>query len=412
MAVYEENPHGITKADIVVAIPSFNEVETIGNTAEQAGKGLVEYFGNLQSVLINCDNHSADGTREAFFSAPGEIPKIYLSTAPDQRGKGNNLRNLFEKVRELEAQVVMVVEADIKNLAPHWIRNLGQPILRGAGYVCPLYVRHKYEATLTSSIIYPLTRCLYGRRVRQPNAGDFGFKGQMVEEFLKCPVWTESVEHFGIDIWMTTIALNTRMPIYQSFMGSPKIHRVKDPYAQLSVLFRQTMHTVFDLMAVYSDFWRQVKWSKPAALFGMDTQEIETPLPVEVNIARLHERFVQGFNNFSEIWQQIFDQTLFNKLLEIRGLDLQHFSFPGQTWARILFDAVTAYYKMEGQQQEVLLDSLLPLYLGKVLSFVKKTERISIQQAEEYVENECMVFEENKPYLVKLFESGERQQGV
>jgi glycosyltransferase involved in cell wall biosynthesis len=404
MAFYEENPRQISKADIVVAIPSFNEAETIGFTSEQAGKGLTEFFGNLQSVLINCDNHSTDGTKEAFMKAPGEVPKIYLSTPENQRGKGNNLRNLFEKVRELEAQAVIVIEADIKNAAPYWIRNLGQPILKGAGYVCPLYVRHKYEATLTSSIVYPLTRCLYGRRVRQPDAGDFGFKGELVEQFLESSVWTEAVQHFGVDIWMTTIALNARMPICQSFMGSPKIHRAKDPYAQLSALFRQILSAMFDLMSVYADFWRLVKWSKPTALFGMDAQEVATPVPVEVNMNQLHERFLRGFDDYLGVWESVFDQTQFHKLLEIKSLGLQHFSFPGQTWARILFEAFKAYLSMEGEQRLTLLDSLLPLYLGKVLSFVKKTERMSLQQAEEYIENECMVFEENKPYLVKIWE--------
>lgn len=404
MAFYEENPQGVTKADVVVAIPSFNEAEEIGRTAEQAAKGLVEYFGNLNSVLINCDNHSSDGTKEAFFSAPGGIPKIYLSTSPGVRGKGNNLRNLFEKVRELESQVVVVIEADIKNLGPHWIRKLGEPVLKGAGFVCPLYVRHKYEATLTSSIVYPLTRCLYGRRVRQPKVGDYGFRGQLVDEFLASKVWTESVQYYGIDTWMPTIALNARMPICQSFMASPKMHRLKDPYAQLAVLFRQTLSTIFDLMVVYKDFWSQVKWSKPTGLFGMDTQDVETPLPVEVNTSRLHERFLQGFDKYSPLWQTVFDQTVCHKLQEIRGLGLPHFSFPSQTWARILFDSAVAYCRMTESEKGNLLDSLLPLYLGKVLTFVKKTERMSIQQAEEYIENECMIFEESKPYMAKIWE--------
>ena len=404
MASYEENPRSISKADIVVAIPSFNEAEVIGFAAEQAAIGLVEFFGNLESVLINCDNHSTDGTKDAFLKAPGEVPKIYLSTAENERGKGNNLRNLFEKVRELEAQTVIVIEADIKNIAPYWIRNLGQPVLKGAGYVCPLYVRHKYEATLTSSIVYPLTRCLYGRRVRQPDAGDFGFKGELVSHFLDSPVWTQSVQHFGVDVWMTTIALNARTPIYQSFMGSPKIHRAKDSYAQLSSVFRQVVGTMFDLMTVYSDFWRLVKWSKPTALFGMDALEVATPIPFDINMNQLHERFLKGFDQFVGTWETVLDQTQFHKLLEIRSLGLQHFSFPGQTWARIIFEVFKTYSRMEGDDRTALLDSLLPLYLGKVLSFVKKTERMSLQQAEEYIENECMVFEENKPYLLKVCE--------
>jgi glycosyltransferase involved in cell wall biosynthesis len=401
MAFYEENPHKITKADVVVAIPSFNEADTIGNTTEQASKGLIEYFGHTSSVLINCDNHSADGTKEAFFSVSTEIPKIYLSTSPDVRGKGTNLRNLFEKVHELEAKAVVVIEADIKNLAPYWIRNLGEPLLKGVGYVCPFYVRHKYENTLASSIVYPLTRCLYGRRVRQPVTGDFGFGGQLVDAFLNAPVWTESTQHFGIDIWATTIAMNARVPICQSFMGAPKSHRIKDPYAHLTIMFRQILGTIFDLMGIYADFWQQVKWSKPTALFGTDIQEVEVPFPTEVNVNRLHQRFLKGFEDYASIWEHTFDQTVFHKLQEVRNLGLLHFSLPPLTWANLLFDAAIAYQKMDDSERLNFLDSLLPPYLGKVLSFVKKTERMSNQQAEEQIENECMIFEENKPYLLE-----------
>lgn len=404
MAFYEENPGKITRADMVLAIPTFNEVEGIGRTTIQAAKGLSEHFGNLQSILVNCDNHSTDGTREAFFSTPSEMPKIYISTSPEQQGKGNNLRNLFEKVRELEARIVVVLEADTRNVAPSWIRKLGEPILNGSGYVCPLYVRHKYEATLTSSLVYPLMRCLYGRRVRQPNVGDFGFKGDLVEAFLRSSVWTDSVRHFGVDVWMTTIALNARLPICQSVIGAPKVHRMKDPYAHLPVLFPQVISTIFELMMVYSDFWRQVKWSKPTLLFGTDTHEVETPVPADVNVALLHDYFLQGFDKYHGMWKDIYDQTVCPKLEEIRSLGLQHFSFPTQTWAKVLFDMAKAYAQAEESKRVVLLDSLLPLYLGKVLSFVKKTERMSIQQAEEYVENECTTFEETKPYLLKVWE--------
>jgi hypothetical protein len=56
--------------------------------------------------------------------------------------------------------------------------------------------------------------------------------------------------------------------------------------------------------------------------------------------------------------------------------------------------------------QEALLQSLVVLFVGKTLSFVRKTERMSIQQAEEYIENECMIFEEAKPYLLSKWGKG------
>ncbi|MFP5212300.1 MAG: glycosyl transferase, partial [Acidobacteriota bacterium] len=157
-------------------------------------------------------------------------------------------------------------------------------------------------------------------------------------------------------------------------------------------------------MKYYSGFWQQVKWSKPAALFGTDIHEVETPLPVDINTSRLYERFLQGMDHYSGVWQNLYDQAVYHKLQEIGGLGLQHFSFPSQTWARILFDTAAAYHRLTPEARPELLDALLPIYLGKVLSFVKKTERMSLQQAEEYIENECTIFEENKPYLVKIWQ--------
>lgn len=403
MAFYEENPQGITQADLIVGIPSSNEVESIARTTEQVDKGLAEYFPDLKCVIVNSDNHSADGTREAFFSAPGRTPRIYLSTAPGVSGKGSNLRNFFEKSRNLGPKALVIVEADIKNISPLWVRNLATPVLKGAGFVVPLYVRHKYEATLTSSIIYPLLRCLYGRRVRQANVGDYGFSPKMLDLYLNPPFWNDAVESFGIDIWMTNMALAARVPIVQAFMGVPKIHRVKDPYIHLTVLFHEVLGTIFDLMQVYKNFWEQVKWSKPTALSGTDVHEVETPLPVDINANRLHERFIEGFDKFYGLWEKIYGPTVVPKLQEIRSMGLQHFSFPAQTWATILFDSAAAYRRMDASERKSLLNALLPLYLGKVLSFVKKTERMSLQQAEEYVENECGIFEENKPYIIKVW---------
>jgi len=403
MAFYEENPGGITRADVVVGIPSANEVESIARTTEQVDRGLSEYFPGMQCAIVNCDSHSSDGTREAFFSAPAKTPKLYISTDPGVGGKGRNIRNFFEKARSLQPKALIVIEADIKNISPVWIRNLGAPILKGAGFVCPLYMRHKYEATLTSSIIYPLLRCLYGRRVRQANVGDYGFSPKLLDTFLDPSLWCETVESFGVDIWMTNIALASRLPMVQAFMGAPKVHRLKDQYANLTVLFREALSTIFELMQVYQSFWEQVKWSKPTALSGTDLQEVETPLPIDINAARLHEMFVEGFDKYYGLWEQIYGPMVAPKLQEIRSIGLQHFSFPTQTWLTILFDSAVAYRRMPPQEKLNLLDALLPLYLGKVLSYVRKTERMSLQQAEEYIENECMIFEENKPYITKVW---------
>ena len=328
------------------------------------------------------------------------MPKIYISTPPGVQGKGNNFKNLFRKVLELKAQSVVVVDADLKSITPQWIKHLGEPLENDFGFVAPLYVRHKYDGTITNAIAYPLTRCLYGRRVRQPIGGDFGFSGNLAEIYSLSETWTESIASFGIDIWMTTLAMNNGIPICQAFMGRPKIHKPKDPGAALGPMFRQVVGTIFDMMVTYAPFWKRVRWSKPTAIYGFGLGEVEMPPPVNVDQSKLYQKFVDGFDRELDLWRDLYTNDVLNKLQEIRGLSQDKFDFPTGLWVRVLFETAMGYKKNVGGNNETILDSLIPLYFGKTLSFVKKTERMSIQQSEEFIENEAVVFEESKPYLI------------
>jgi glycosyltransferase involved in cell wall biosynthesis len=398
MATYEENPEKIRRADIVIGIPSYSEAETIAYPTTQASIGLLQYFGGKTAVIINCDNNSSDGTKEAFLNTPTEVPKIYLSTPPGVRGKGNNLMNLFAKVDELKAGACIVIDADLQSITPRWVRSLIEPLFMDFGFVAPLYVRHKYDGTITNNIAYPLLRSLYGRRVRQPIGGDFGISGKLVRIYLEREFWNEEISQFGIDIWMTIQAISHGIPICQSYMGRPKIHRLKDPGADLGPMFSQVVGTIFGMLAPCEPCWRGVKWSKPTAVFGFGLGESEQPPPVEVNAEGLYRRFSEGLTQFQEVWQRVLAPEVFAKLMEVVEIGREHFDFPSQLWAHILFDYAMGYHHFDGER-ETLLASLIPLYFGKVCSFVLRTERMSIQEAEEYIEEQCMVFEATRPYL-------------
>jgi glycosyltransferase involved in cell wall biosynthesis len=396
----EENPGNVQAADLVVGIPSYNEAELISYPTQMASEGLVKYFGDKNSVIINVDNNSPDGTRDAFMNTPTEVPKIYLSTPPGVKGKGNNFKNLFQKSCELGAQATVVVDADLKSITPRWIKNLGEPLFEEFGFVAPLYVRHKYDGTITNNIAYPMTRAIYGRRVRQPIGGDFGFSGELGEVYLKHSDWAPSVSEFGIDIWMTTLAMCQGIPICQSYMGRPKVHKPKDPGESLGPMFSQVVGTIFDIMRLKVDFWKEVKWSKPTAIFGFGLGEMEMPPAVDVNIERLYDKFQTGFEEYSTFWKEILSSDMGNKLAEIKRMDLSRFEFPSHLWALILAEFAVAY-KDGVFDRAKITESLIPLYFGRTCSFVVQLEPMNIQQAEEVIEEQCIVFERTKPYLLK-----------
>jgi len=401
MFVAEVNPDHITSADIVVSIPSFNEADNIAFTTMQAGEGLSKYFGGQKTVIINCDNNSSDGTREVFLNTPTPVPKIYISTPPGVTGKGNNFKNLFRKVLELKAQSIVVVDADLKSITPQWIKRLGEPLSSDFGYVTPLYIRHKYDGTITNSIAYPLIRTLYGRRVRQPIGGDFGFSGRLAETYFLSNTWTDAISQFGIDIWMTSIATTNGFSVCQAFMGRPKIHKPKDPGSDLGPMFTQVVGTIFDMMIKTAPYWKAVRWSRPTAIFGFGLGETEMPPAVDVDTDQLFLRFMAGYDENVDLFKEVFTEAVFNQLKDIRGLSQERFNFPIEVWVKVLYEVAIAYKRNIGNNRKRLLIALIPLYYGKTLSFVKNTEKMSIQESEEYIENEALVFEKAKPYLVE-----------
>ncbi|NIQ38117.1 MAG: glycosyltransferase [Proteobacteria bacterium] len=402
---YEENPKNVKNADIIVGIPSYNEGKLIQFPTQTADEGLTQFYSDHQSVIINCDNHSTDGTREAFLGVATQVPKIYISTPEGVRGKGNNFRNLFKKAVDLNAKAIVVVDADLKSITPRWIKNLADPLFKGFGFVAPLYVRHRFDGTITNTIAYPLTRALYGRRVRQPIGGEFGFSGQLAKAYLENEIWGDRISQFGIDIWMMTLAITNNIQICQSFMGRPKVHKPKDPAADLGPMFNQVVGTIFGLMGHYSDRWKHVRWSKPTAIFGFGLGETEMPPDMTIEKTRLYSRFTEGLKQVIDRWKAILAPEVFSKLTEVADMAPDLFDFPTELWARILFDYAIAF-RREQEEADSLLDSIQPLYYGKVLSFVNKVETMSTQQAEEHVEDQCIIFEETKPYLIRRWNTG------
>ncbi len=408
-----ENPENVTSADLIVGIPSYNEAVSIAVPADAASRGLVEYFPDLKCVLINVDNHSEDGTREVFLNTPTKVPKVYVSTPPGVRGKGNNLRNLFKAAVELGARAVVVVDADLKSITPAWIRYLAEPLLGRYDYVTPIYLRHKYDGTITNHIAYPLLRTLFELRVRQPIGGDFGFSGRMARAFLAEKVWNDRIANFGIDIWMTTIAIARRFNVCQAFLGSPKIHRPKDPSADLEKMFTQVVSTLFDLMIDFEYLWKDTGSSRPSSIYGFGLGVDEQPPAVDVNTARLFESFKKGIETYGDVWKEVIPLPELTELERATASTSRDtFYYPTRLWARILFDFSVAYKKQTSEDMRAkLMTALIPLYHSRVLSFVNKTRQTSLKDTEEYLEDINRVFEAEKFYLIERWDQEKASNG-
>lgn len=410
MRMIVENPRLVDHTDIIVGIPSYKEADSIAFPVKMASEGLARYFPDKKSVIINVDNHSPDGTKEAFMNTPTKVPKIYISTPKGVKGKGNNLRNLFVAAVELRAQAVVVVDADLQSITPEWIQYLGEPIFAGFNYVTPIYVRHKYDGSITNHIAYPLLRTLFGLRVRQPIGGDFGFSGRMARAFLSEKTWNKNISHFGIDIWMTTIAIARRFRVCQTFLGSPKAHHPKDPAKDLGPMFTQVIMTFFDLMVDFEYFWKDTFQSWPSNIFGFGLGVEDKPPLVSVDTDRLYQSFIASFEQYGELWEKIIPKSDFREIKKIKKIRKEKFYYSSDLWARILFNFAIAYRNNE-MPGEKIVESMVPFYHSRILSFVNKTGHMDTKECEEYFEKIMRVFEGEKYYLIRRWDEDQKKLG-
>ncbi|MFV2064752.1 MAG: glycosyl transferase family 2, partial [Chloroflexota bacterium] len=306
-------------ADIMVGIPSFRNAATIGHVTRAAQAGLVQYFPDSKPVLVNADAGSSDGTQRVVVETepPDYIERILL-VRPRNRlqrisltypevggvgGKGAALRTIFQIANQLGVEALVVVDSDLRSIVPEWIELLAGPIVKGGfDYVTPLYQRYKWDGTITNTVTYPMTRALYGLRIRQPIGGDFGVSGDLVRHYLELDDWTSDISRFGIDIWMTTSAVSGGFAVCQTRLGA-KIHDPKDPGADLGPMFSQVVGTMLRLTVQHAESWLPVSNSHAVPIYGFE--RFADPPPLDVDVLRLLETFARGRVASGEAWRTL-----------------------------------------------------------------------------------------------------------
>ena len=310
----------IESADILIGIPCYNNEKTIVHVIQMVSHGLAKHYKDQRSVIFVADGGSTDDTREVareFEIRPWQEKLVSIYRGP--AGKGTALRSVFEAADRLKVRVCAMVDSDLRSITADWVKYLLEPILeKGYQFVSPVYVRHKYDGTITNNIVYNLTRALYGRRIRQPIGGDFAISRDVADFYAEQDVWTTDVARFGIDIWMTTTAVTQGFRICQSNLGA-KIHDVKDPGEHLGPMFRQVLSALFSLMERNESYWKGIKGSEGVETFGFEGSL--QPEPVKVNLDLMIELFKTGYQQFSPLWKGIFTESSFSLITDAARMD-------------------------------------------------------------------------------------------
>jgi len=204
---------------------------------------------------------------------------------------------------------------------------------------------------------------------------------------------------------MTVTAIAEGFRVGQAYLGA-KLHDAKDPGADLTSMFRQVVGSFFSLMGSYDSIWKNVRSCEPVPMFGFPFEVGVEPLTV--NTDRMIHAAQQGVNDLREIYSSFLSPQTLVDLTNFVHRNGQGFHIPDQLWVRMIYEAAVAY-RHRLLDRDHLLQSLVPLYLGRTASFVLEVTESTAPQVEERIETLCQVFEAEKPYLAQQWDAAGKE---
>lgn len=401
----------VGEADILVGVPTYNNAATVGQVVQAIRAGLLKSFPRERMVIVNADGGSRDGTRDLVRDASVSDQRSLVdlhslrtlhcisATYEGAQSPGTALRSIVAAAELLRASACAVIAPDSTNLEPEWIDRLLRPVYHDSvDLVMPVYRRHKFDGLLLSTLIYPMTRALYGKSIREPYASEFAFSGQLASQFAAQNVWQNEAGREGAEICLTVAAMTGNFRLAQTFLGD-KSH-ADSRSADLVAALRQTVGALFWSLETNIEAWNSSHESQPVPLLNSGREV--TLEPLRVNRKRLHQMFCSGVAELQPILQPILSPETLIDLQRIAGVAEDDFHYTDELWVRTVYEFAASYHKSVISRDHIL-QALAPLYRGKTYTFLVENRDASGDEVDEHVERLCETFERMKPVLVELW---------
>ena len=397
------------EADILIGIPTYNNAWTIGNVLQAVRTGLAHYFPDQKAVILESDASSTDGTVEIVRNSVTRRLPVYIvrhrertePADPDPLhsipSRAAALRAIFETAVELGVRACLVLDADLISISPAWIERLVMPVINDrCDYVSPLYQRNKCDSMITSMLLYPLARALYGKRIRQPIGGNFCVSGRLAKFYLRKRRAETDNEAECLDHRLVIEAITNNFKMAQAVLG-PRIRNNRSA-SEVHAVLPRILRAAFDLTESGHQSWKSVRGSAAVPVFGIDSDT--DPRQMQVEVDDMLRVFRQGVRDLKDIWLTVLGELDYGLLEYLAFRSEGRFTITSTLWARMVYDYAIAYHQRKLSAGH-LLKSFTPLYLGKAVSHLQEVQDKGHRGTEDEIERICVAFEEGKDHLIR-----------
>lgn len=400
----------VGEVDLLVGIPSYNNAATLGQTLQSIEESLRQNFVRERAVILDVDGGSGDETRQ-IFAQSGErresgqrgltsLRTIHrISCEYDKTpSQGSALHNIVAAADLLRAKACAVVSPVTTNVTPSWVANLLRPVYReGLDFIAPLYVRKRFQGLLARDLLYPMSRAVFGQRIRELYSDEWGFSGRLASQCLEKDVWHEDAVRARPEAWMAITAASSGLKCGQYFLG-PKTVAPAGAGPDIVDAIRQTVGNFFWCMETNQPQWLARSDSQPVATFGPDHELSLDGIPPSTE--KIFELFRSGVSELEPILASILRKDTHAQIKAIALSDRAKFHFAPELWVTTLYEFAASYHHTV-LNRDHLVQALVPLYRGRLCSFLLENANSSAEAMEAQTEILCQEFERQKPYLVE-----------
>jgi glucosylglycerate synthase len=399
----------VGEVDLLVGIPSYNNAATIGQAVRTVEQSFQQSFLRERVVIVNVDGGSSDDTPQAVLREeergnPAHKGLTTLRTihrvsaqyakAPSQ---GLALRTIVAAADLLRAKSCAVISPAVPNLAASWVANLLRPVYREHyDFVAPLYARSKYQGLLTRTLLHPLSLAIFGQGIRELYSEEWAFSGRLASYCLEQDVWNEEAVRTRPEAWMGITSICSGYKCAQYFLGQ-KLAPAAATGADIVEAVRETVGNLFWCMEVNQEHWLDRGGTQPVPTFGPDHELLPGEPPA--NPEKIFELFRSGVSELEPILATILSKETHAQIKAIAVVDHARFRFAMELWVRALYEFAAAYHHAVLNRGH-LVQALVPLYRGKLYSFLLEHADSSAEQMEAALEGLCREFERQRPYLI------------
>lgn len=398
-----EDIERIGGCDLVIGLPALDDAERAPSMIAGIEAFLTRSGARPATVVIHSDTVAAALSSYPQLSEAGAGLRLISYPFSSVRrftamldGLSESLHAVLAISKSLGARACGFFGSDVEELRAQWMGELLLPVLESKfDLVVPSYARSRFDGLVTSGILYPLVSSLYGKRVRWPFAGDFGFSARLVDRFLVPAPPSLAAGRRGTLVWVVTEAICDEFQICQAHVAA-RVRAPKDT-PDVSAVLSNVLGPLFLDMERRAASWQRIRNSHPVASLGEFVAVAETG--GDVDVGPIIESFQFAFQNLQEVWALVLPPATLLELKRLTRFAPDRFRMPDDLWARIIYDFALAH-RLRVLNRDHLLRALTPLYRAWVASYAVSVQHADDRAVEQRVEGLRSAFETHKPYLL------------